>query len=73
MFKYFSIVNVRIDTSSTILNGLDKVLPKSLKYLNLDLIFDPNNLRIFLKNCEYKVRLDKLLIRNSNVKLLLMS
>jgi len=67
MFKYFSIVNIRIDTSLTILNGLDKVLPKSLEYLDLDLIFDLNNLRIFWKIVN-TVRLDKLLIRNSNVK-----
>ena len=62
--KSLTIINDRVNISSMILNGLGKVLPESLKFLELDLKFGPNDLKIFLEDCEHKIRLNKLLIKN---------
>jgi len=66
--KYLSIVNIFPSTSSTILKSLGPILPDSLEYLDLSLIINPNDLKVFLENCKHVVGLNKLLIRNGNSK-----
>ncbi len=38
---------------SFVLKGLGQILPDSLEYLNLELDVDPNDLKIFLNNCNH--------------------
>jgi len=49
-----------------ILRGLE-MLPDSLEYLDLFLVTDPYDLKIFLNNCKH-VRLNKLLVKNFKTK-----
>jgi len=68
--KYLSleIDKSNLQISSILLKEFDRILPDSLEYLSLDLVIDPNDLKIFLDNCKYIVGLNKLLIRNSSIK-----
>ncbi len=53
---------------SMILKGLGQILPGTLEYLNLHLLINPNDLRFFLDNCNHVVRLNKLLVKNCDMK-----
>jgi len=66
--KYLSLEANKLKISSMILKDLGQVLPNSLKYLNLDLHIDPNDLKIFLENCKHVVGLNHLLVRNGNIE-----
>jgi len=50
-----------------ILKELGQLLPNDLIYLDLNLEFDPNQLKIFFENCKHD-NLRKLLIRNYSKK-----
>ena len=65
--KYFTLEIKEDDlkVSSIVLKELSKYLPPSLHYLNLNLLADSNDLKIFFKNSN-QVELKKLLIRNKS-------
>ena len=51
-----------------VLKGLGQTLPDSLKYLDLELLINPDDLKIFLGHCKHIVRLNKLLVSNCYIK-----
>ena len=66
--EYFSVTNSFPCTSSLILRSLGQILPNSLKYLDLSLVIDPTDLRIFFNNCKHVTGLNKLLIKDGNTQ-----
>ncbi|CAI2187971.1 10810_t:CDS:1 [Funneliformis geosporum] len=64
--RYLTIENEHF-SYNPIESGLLKkleILPNRLEYLNLKFAFDPNDLKLFLNNCNHLVSLNNLLVRN---------
>ena len=55
----------KLKLCSTILEGLDQILPDSLEYLELNLMIDPYSFKTFLDGFE-PVKLRKFLVKNTN-------
>ncbi|CAG8611417.1 2649_t:CDS:1 [Funneliformis mosseae] len=64
--KYLSLEYSMYFENLTLLKQLGQLLPNSLRYLDLCLFIDPNDLKIFLNNCKH-IKLSYLLVKNFNV------